>query len=107
MSNTKRQATVADPFARPGQATTRGTAIEDLPRVAAALEEPADAKKGTGIKSSTRGTTLYLLPEESKRLRRVALDLDTTLHELAMRGLDRILAEVGQPPVRRYQSKVV
>jgi len=35
-------------------------------------------------------------------LKRLALDLDLSLHELMLMGLDRVLAEHGQPPVRRY-----
>ena len=57
---------------------------------------------GGGLKASTVGTTLYLLPSESKRLRRLAIDLDLSLHELMLNGLDRVLAEHGEPPVRRY-----
>ena len=57
-----------------------------------------------GIKGATVGTTVYLLPEESKRLRRLALELDISLHELLMRGADRLLAENGQMPVQRYRS---
>ena len=61
-------------------------------------------KDRPGIKGTTVGTTLYLLPGESKRLRRLALDLDVSLHELLMRGADRLLAENGQRPVERYRA---
>ncbi|MEJ1979037.1 MAG: hypothetical protein WDN49_25850 [Acetobacteraceae bacterium] len=55
------------------------------------------------MKGSTVGTTLYLMPEESKRLRRLALNLDLSLHDLILTGLDRLLAENGQRPVSRYE----
>lgn len=61
-------------------------------------------KDRPGIKGTTVGTTLYLLPGESKRLRRLALDLDVSLHELLMRGADRLLAENGQRPIERYRA---
>ena len=55
-----------------------------------------------GIKKVTIGTTLYLLPGEHKRIRRLALDLDVSVHELILLGLDRLLAERGQPLIQRY-----
>ena len=61
-------------------------------------------KDRPGIKGTTVGTTVYLLPGESKRLRRLALDLDVSLHELLMRGADRLLAENGPRPVERYRA---
>ncbi len=56
----------------------------------------------TGIKAATRSTTLYLLPDELRRLRRLAVDLDVSLHDLVLRGLDKVLAEHGERPLARY-----
>ncbi len=33
-------------------------------------------KRGEGLKAATQGLTVYLLPEEHKRLRQLALDVD-------------------------------
>lgn len=85
-------------LAKPGRSAVRGVAVQDLPT------PPAKAAAG-GLKSATVGTTLYLLPEESKRLRRLAVDLDISLHELVLRGLDLLLDQHGQPPITRYQPK--
>lgn len=58
-----------------------------------------------GIKAATVGTTLYLLPAEHKRVRRLALDLDIpSVHELLLIGLDRLLAERGEGPLVRYSE---
>ncbi len=98
-------------LARPGGAPARTTPVEDLPRPA--LLQPAEAPaapsatkgKGAGIKASTVGTTVYLLPREHKRVRRLALDMDVpSVHELLLLGLDRLLAERGEPPVERYSQ---
>ena len=68
-------------------------------------EAPQDLQ-ASGIKAATRGLTVYLLPEEHKRLRRLALDLDVpSLHELLLLGVDRLLAERGEAPIRRYAPK--
>ena len=59
--------------------------------------------RGGGIKGATVGTTMYLLPKEHKRVRRLALDMDVpSVHELLLMGLDRLLAERGEPPIERY-----
>lgn len=104
-------------LARPGAAPTRSVPVEDFPRpgpVAPAgtpsvsvLSGPATAARAErapgGIKAATIGTTVYLLPSEHKRVRRLALDLDVaSVHELLLLGLDRLLAEQGEPPLVRY-----
>jgi hypothetical protein len=96
-------------LAKPGGAPARTTPVEDLPRPAppllavASAEAPGAKGKGGGIKASTVGTTVYLLPGEHKRVRRLALDMDVpSVHELLLLGLDRLLAERGESPVERY-----
>lgn len=95
MATTRKLSLAPGLLARPGAAPSRSLPVEDLPRAAAPTE-------AGGLKAATVGTTLYLLPQESKRLKRLALDLDVSLHELMLTGLDHVLAEHGQPPVRRY-----
>ena len=101
----KRASVVASGLlAKPGAAPARATPVEDLPRPAsAATPAPAPRPIG-GIKAATVGTTVYLLPGEHKRVRRLALDLDVSVHELLLLGLDRLLAERGEAPVRRYSE---
>ena len=106
-SSRKRQPTVAlNLLARPGGAPARTTPVEDLPRSAPSTEAMAAGpgpRAAGGIKQATVGTTLYLLPREHKRVRRLALDLEvSSVHELILLGLDRLLAEHGLPPVERY-----
>ena len=108
----KRASVVASGLlAKPGAAPARATPIEDLPRSglaaapasAANAQPPAPPPTG-GIKAATVGTTVYLLPDEHKRVRRLALDLDVSVHELLLLGLDRLLTERGEAPVRRYSE---
>jgi len=109
MIEKKRAPTVAmNLLARPGNAPARSTPVEDLPRprpeptVVAPSPEPT-AKQTGGIKAATIGTTVYLLPAEHKRVRRLALDLDVpSVHELLLLGLDRLLAKRGEPAIKRY-----
>ena len=95
-------------LARPGGAPARTTPVEDLPRPAPRAEGPAKPPVPgvkNGIKAATVGTTVYLLPREHKRVRRLALDMDVpSAHELLLLGLDRLLAERGEPPIERYSQ---
>lgn len=96
MTAQKRPSVVASGLlAKPGGAPARSTALEDLPR--------PDVDRSGGIKAATVGTTIYLLPREHRRVKRLALDLDVpSVHELVLMGLDRLLAERGEPPLVRY-----
>jgi len=104
----RRPTVAAGLLARPGSAPARSTAVEDLPRPPPApsppITAPADRSAITGgIKAATIGTTVYLLPREHKRVRRLALDMDVpSVHELLLLGLDRLLAGRGEPPIERY-----
>lgn len=104
-------------LARPGAAPAHSVPVEDFPRPerdrAVTAPSPAPQRKpgaeqhagrgAGGIKAATIGTTVYLLPTEHKRVRRLALDLDAaSVHELLLLGLDRLLAERGEPPLVRY-----
>ena len=106
-------------LARPGAAPARSVPVGDFPRVvvgeqanapapsAPPVPEPAaqPERAPVGIKAATIGTTLYLLPAEHKRVRRLALDMDVpTVHELLLLGLDKLLAEEGEPPITRYSE---
>ena len=115
----KRPSSVAaNLLARPGAAPLRSVPVEDFPR-SASLKQPetppappvttsppaitSAEKPPGGIKAATVGTTVYLLPSEHKRVRRLALDLDVpSVHELLLLGLDRLLAERDDPPLVRY-----
>ncbi len=109
MENSPRRRPSAVAFgllARPGAAPVRSTPVEDLPRAGPGPEAPPipeAARIAGGIKAATIGTTVYLLPGEHKRVRRLALDLDVpSVHELLLLGLDRLLAEQGQGTIERY-----
>jgi DNA (cytosine-5)-methyltransferase 1 len=88
-----------------------GVAVSVVRYLAASVIEPvltappAAATKVVrpGIKGATRATTLYLLPQELQRMRRLAIDQGLSLHDFMLRGLDRVLAEYGQRPLERYK----
>lgn len=85
------------------------TAVDEAEARSPKPSRSVKVSERSGLKGSTIGTTLYLKPDESKRVRKLALNLDISLHDLILTGLDRLLAENGQRPVSRYEriSKVV
>ncbi len=91
---------------RPRTSTIRIHTVADA--AIASYDTEAAVPDGTptrsGIKSKTIGTTLYLLPHESKRIRQLAAELDLSVHELMLVGLDRMLAQNGQRPIERYST---
>ncbi len=103
MASKPQPSRIPDVFARPGAAPARGRAIEDLPREVSPPLPVVDSRAiGGGLKASTVGTTLYLLPEESRRLKHLAVDLGLSVHELLLTGIDKVLSEHGHPPIHRY-----
>lgn len=78
-------------------AVTRGR-----PRPTRARKEiQASLRPGAKLKQKTIGTTAYLLPEESARVHELAAGVGVSVHELLMKGLDRMFMERGLSPVRR------
>jgi hypothetical protein len=67
----------------------------------------SDVRRKSGLKGSTVGTTVYLLPDESWRVKQLAVDLKITVHELILRGLDHMLQTHNKRPIRRYASDKV
>ena len=86
-------------LARPGEAPGRVVTGASITPVEPSVNA---AGKGETIKSSTVGTTLYLLPDESWRLKEVAIRLRTSVHELLLDALDSYLATHGEAPIERY-----
>ncbi len=54
------------------------------------------------LKDATRSTSVYLLPQDLKRVRLLAIDHDISMHEYILQGLDRMLADDCQEPVERH-----
>jgi hypothetical protein len=65
----------------------------------------SELRRKGGLKGSTVGTTVYLLPDESWRVKQLAVDLKITVHELILRGLDQMLQAHNKRPIRRYASE--
>ncbi len=83
----------AEPVAQPLMRAPPQRVRKDLPAVTG---------EGTrGVKQTTYGNTVYLLPEERVRLSNMALECGVPMQEIFLRGLDALYMHRGQPPVRR------
>ena len=85
---------------RPAKPTEDRTTAAVRKKTAAAMATKPPAK--TGVKAATTAMTFYLLPEEHKRLRHLALSLDTSAQELILEGLDHVFGKHGEPAVKRH-----
>jgi hypothetical protein len=57
------------------------------------------------IKERAVGMTVYLLPDDHRRLRVLAATEDTTIQSLAMDAIDALFATRGEPPVQRWEPR--
>lgn len=65
--------------------------------------EPTDDARG--LKEKAVATTLYLLPDDHRRLRRMAIDRDVSFQTLMLDAIDLLLAREGEEPVGRWETR--
>jgi hypothetical protein len=65
----------------------------------------ADGRRPADLKSKAIATTLYLLPEDHRRLRRLAADRDVAAQTLLLDALDMLFGREGQGPVQRWEPR--
>ena len=59
----------------------------------------------TDLKARAIATTLYLLPDDHRRLRRLAADRDVAAQTLLLDAIDMLFAKDGQDPVQRWEPR--
>ncbi|MBV8613768.1 MAG: hypothetical protein JOY66_08340 [Acetobacteraceae bacterium] len=64
-----------------------------------------DPVAGQGLKDRAVATTLYLLPADHVRLRRMALERNVSFQTLMLDAIDMLLDRQGEPPVRRWETR--
>jgi len=58
-----------------------------------------------GLKEKAVSTTMYLLPEDHRRLRRMAIDHNVSFQTLMLDSIDLLLAREGEEPVGRWETR--
>lgn len=66
---------------------------------------PQQAQKVLGLKDKAINMSIYLLPDDHRRLRRLAADEDTSIQALVLDGIDHVLSQRGQEPVTRWETR--
>jgi len=66
---------------------------------------PAPIADGKHVKDKAVNMTVYLMPDDHKRLKMMAVSQDTTIQALVMDGLDVLLERNGQTPLTRWTPR--
>lgn len=65
----------------------------------------APASSSGGLKERATATTLYLMPTDHRRLRKLAIDRDVSMQTLILDALDLLMEREGQGPVERWETR--
>jgi hypothetical protein len=65
---------------------------------------PTPASSG-GLKERAAATTLYLMPADHRRLRKLAIDRDVSMQTLLLDAIDLLMAREGQGAVERWETR--
>lgn len=57
------------------------------------------------LKGRATATTLYLLPPDHRRLRKMAIDRDVSMQTLILDAIDFLMADAGEQPVERWETR--
>jgi hypothetical protein len=58
-----------------------------------------------GLKERATATTLYLMPADHRRLRKLAIDRDVSMQTLILDAIDLLMAQAGEMPVERWETR--
>ena len=70
-----------------------------------AAERVPPLEKALGLKEKAINMSIYLLPDDHRRLRRLAADEDTSIQALVLDGIDHVLGQRGQGRVTRWETR--
>jgi hypothetical protein len=79
-----------------------------VPQTTAEASDPETVpplRKTADLKRTAIATTFYLLPDDHRRLRRLAADKDVAAQTLLLDALDMLLEREGHAPVQRWEPR--
>ena len=92
-------------MAEPGAGRPQASFHERPAPVVDAAPTPPSADDKAGLKERAVATTLYLLPEDHRRLRRMAIDRNVSFQTLVLDALDLLLGREGELAVTRWETR--
>jgi antitoxin-like ribbon-helix-helix protein len=66
------------------------------------VEEPSPPG---GLKGRATATTLYLMPADHRRLRKLAIDRNVSMQTLILDAIDLLMARESEAPVQRWETR--
>jgi hypothetical protein len=66
---------------------------------------PRPPVSSTPWSSTATATTLYLMPSDHRRLRKLAIDRDVSMQTLILDAIDLLMVREGQGPVERWETR--
>ena len=75
-----------------------------MPEPTEPLTQPS-MRQTTDLKAKAIATTLYLMPEDHRRLRRLAADREVAAQTLLLDAIDMLFAKNGHEPVQRWEPR--
>ena len=66
---------------------------------------PDPPERAVGLKEKAINMSIYLLPDDHRRLRRLAVDEDSSIQSLVLDGIDHVLSQRGQGVVTRWETR--
>jgi hypothetical protein len=58
-----------------------------------------------GLKERATATTLYLMPADHRRLRKLAIDRDVSMQTLILDAIDLLMAQAEEALVERWETR--
>src|SRR3954451_15894237 len=106
----KRKPTLADDLGLDGIRALPGAALpqapfHERPSSPASDQDLPQAKPALGLKEKAINMSIYLLPDDHRRLRRLAADEDTSIQALVLDGIDHVFEQRGQERVTRWETR--
>ncbi len=91
-------------LAKPGAGKPQAAFHE---RPAAVEPSPVSPSKDdkAGVKGRAVATTIYLLPDDHRHLRRMAIDRNVSFQTLVLDALDLLLQREGEASVTRWETR--
>ena len=91
--------------AKPGAAAPQPFIHEKPPVAVPLIASTPDVGRAIGLKEKAINMTLYMLPQDHRRLRQIAATEDTSLQTLLMDAVDMLLANRKQGPLTRWETR--
>jgi hypothetical protein len=65
----------------------------------------ADTTAPGGLKERASATTLYLMPPDHRRLRKLAIDRGVSMQTLLLDAIDLLMTRESEAPVERWETR--